>query len=354
MPSPNRPVRAQRADAAQALAPMPGRAPATSWRVKSASSASPTAAGCASPSRSRTPTSSGCPTSVCRPSTGCSTPTSASSASACSCRPSRSSRRSPRGASRSSRIESQTPVRDFDVFAFSVSFEWDYTNVVTMLRLAGPRAARRPPPFARSARRDRRRRDVRESGAARAVRRRDCRRRGRAPRAVASSTPSPRPAATIGSRCSPARDRARAATCRASTTSPTTAPGGSRPSLPAPAPTRRRSSSKAAVKAADRLDPPSTEHLHARHRVRIATADRGRPRLRQPLPVLLGGLQLPARPAVFDRRASWRSPRPRGRTPPASVSSRSRSATIPTSSSSSSGSSRWATASARPRSGSTT
>jgi radical SAM superfamily enzyme YgiQ (UPF0313 family) len=42
-------------------------------------------------------------------------------------------------------IESQTPVHDFDVFAFSVSFEWDYTNVVTMLRLAGlePRAERR-------------------------------------------------------------------------------------------------------------------------------------------------------------------------------------------------------------------
>jgi radical SAM superfamily enzyme YgiQ (UPF0313 family) len=42
-------------------------------------------------------------------------------------------------------IESQTAVRDFDVFAFSVSFEWDYTNVVTMLRLAGlePRADRR-------------------------------------------------------------------------------------------------------------------------------------------------------------------------------------------------------------------
>ena len=34
-------------------------------------------------------------------------------------------------------LESQTPVRDFDVLAFSVSFEWDYTNVVTMLRLAG-------------------------------------------------------------------------------------------------------------------------------------------------------------------------------------------------------------------------
>jgi radical SAM superfamily enzyme YgiQ (UPF0313 family) len=34
-------------------------------------------------------------------------------------------------------IESQTPVGDFDVIAFSVSFEWDYTNVLTMLRLAG-------------------------------------------------------------------------------------------------------------------------------------------------------------------------------------------------------------------------
>src|SRR5262245_9820181 len=34
-------------------------------------------------------------------------------------------------------IESQTPVREFDIFAFSVSFEWDYTNVLTLLRLAG-------------------------------------------------------------------------------------------------------------------------------------------------------------------------------------------------------------------------
>ncbi len=34
-------------------------------------------------------------------------------------------------------LESQTPVADFDVFAFSVSFEWDYTNLLTMLRLAG-------------------------------------------------------------------------------------------------------------------------------------------------------------------------------------------------------------------------
>jgi radical SAM superfamily enzyme YgiQ (UPF0313 family) len=34
-------------------------------------------------------------------------------------------------------VESGTPVRDFDVLAFSVSFEWDYTNVVSLLRLAG-------------------------------------------------------------------------------------------------------------------------------------------------------------------------------------------------------------------------
>ncbi len=42
-------------------------------------------------------------------------------------------------------LESQTPVGDFDVFAFSVSFEWDYTNVLTLLRLAGlkPRAETR-------------------------------------------------------------------------------------------------------------------------------------------------------------------------------------------------------------------
>jgi radical SAM superfamily enzyme YgiQ (UPF0313 family) len=42
-------------------------------------------------------------------------------------------------------LESQTPVADFDVFAFSVSFEWDYTNVLTLLRLAGlpPRAEAR-------------------------------------------------------------------------------------------------------------------------------------------------------------------------------------------------------------------
>jgi len=34
-------------------------------------------------------------------------------------------------------VESGTPVSEFDVLAFSVSFEWDYTNVVSLLRLAG-------------------------------------------------------------------------------------------------------------------------------------------------------------------------------------------------------------------------
>jgi radical SAM superfamily enzyme YgiQ (UPF0313 family) len=34
-------------------------------------------------------------------------------------------------------LESQTPVGDFDVIAFSVSFEWDYVNILTLLRLAG-------------------------------------------------------------------------------------------------------------------------------------------------------------------------------------------------------------------------
>src|SRR3984893_65144 len=33
-------------------------------------------------------------------------------------------------------LESQTPVGEFDVVAFSVSFEWDYVNVLTLLRLA--------------------------------------------------------------------------------------------------------------------------------------------------------------------------------------------------------------------------
>src|SRR5438128_10570353 len=32
-------------------------------------------------------------------------------------------------------VESQSPVAEFDVLAFSVSFEWDYVNVLTLMRL---------------------------------------------------------------------------------------------------------------------------------------------------------------------------------------------------------------------------
>jgi radical SAM superfamily enzyme YgiQ (UPF0313 family) len=42
-----------------------------------------------------------------------------------------------RTAARLATLESQLPVADADILAFSVSFEWDYTNVVAMLRLAG-------------------------------------------------------------------------------------------------------------------------------------------------------------------------------------------------------------------------
>jgi radical SAM superfamily enzyme YgiQ (UPF0313 family) len=39
-------------------------------------------------------------------------------------------------------LESQSPVGEFDIIAFSVSFEWDYVNILTLLRLAGvPRYA---------------------------------------------------------------------------------------------------------------------------------------------------------------------------------------------------------------------
>jgi hypothetical protein len=60
-------------------------------------------------------------------------------------------------------IESQTPVADFDVFAFSVSFEWDYTNVLTMLRPRRDPAARRCARSSPSAHRHRRRGHVRQS-----------------------------------------------------------------------------------------------------------------------------------------------------------------------------------------------
>ena len=70
-------------------------------------------------------------------------------------------------------LESQTPVGDFDVIALSVSFEWDYTNVLTLLRLAGVPlwygGADGPAPAGRH----RRRGDICQSRAAGPVCRRD-------------------------------------------------------------------------------------------------------------------------------------------------------------------------------------
>ena len=222
--------------------------------------ASPTAAGCASRSRSRTPTSSGCRTSGSRPSTSCSTPTTTWCASACSCRGKQELQA--QLASRRSRcvtLESQTPGRDFDVFAFSVSFEWDYTNVLTMLRLAGLAAAA---PSART------RRDplVVIGGAVTfvnpeplaPVRRRHRRRRRRSCWCPLSSTPSRTRAADRGRRCCdrlaaergfyiPSLLRRAPTTATARVAAITPKPGTGAPPVV----------HKAAVKATDRLDPPA-------------------------------------------------------------------------------------------------
>ena len=72
---------------------------------------------------------------------------------------------------------------------------------------------------------------------------------------------------------------------------------------------RRRAAAGAQGRAEDdrRARSAGDQHLHARHRVRIALPRRGRPRLREPVPLLLGRLQLPAGPRVSDR------PHPRAR-----------------------------------------
>ena len=135
-------------------------------------------------------------------------------------------------------LESQTPVRDFDIFAFSVSFEWDYTNVLTLLRLAGipRRAAERtahdplvmiggavtfvnPEPLALFA-------DIVPPAKARRSSRRCC---ARSPR---------RAIATI---CCGGSSRNAAFTCRPSTTCSTRRTAPSRRSSRARAPARRRS-----------------------------------------------------------------------------------------------------------------
>ena len=154
-------------------------------------------------------------------------------------------------------LESQTPVGDFDVIAFSVSFEWDYTNVLTLLRLAGVplRAAERDDRA--SAGRDRRRRDVRQPRAAGAVRRRDRRRRRRGAGAgAAARVPRGRRIARDLLRRLAQRARLlRPVVLRRRSTRPTARSTGfvPRAGTGAPLPCGRRR-----VKTTDALDPPAT------------------------------------------------------------------------------------------------
>ena len=151
-------------------------------------------------------------------------------------------------------LESQTPVADFDVVAFSVSFEWDYVNVLTLLRLAQiPRLAterNHHHPLDPH----RRRRDVRQPRTAGAVRRRHRRRRGRiagagvptgvfrGDRSAATSCGYWRSSAASTSRRSTSRSTPPTARCPATSA----APG-------APVPVR-----KAALRTTEAVDPPAT------------------------------------------------------------------------------------------------
>ncbi len=180
---------------------------------------------------------------------------------------------------------------------------------------AGRRAgARRGSRLQRSAGRDRRRRDVRQSRAAGAVRRRDRRRRRRSARAGAARRVRHLVAERAAEAAGPGarllhpvvlrrrvrrrrHDRAIRAARR-----------------------HRRAAGRAQGGAQDhRRGRSAVDHdLHARHRVRLALPRRGRARLRQPVPLLLGRLQLPAGPRVPDGA----HPRPGAGGPPVLVARR--------------------------------
>ena len=185
-------------------------APATPCPAKSATSASRTATGCASRSRFRTPTSSGCPTSGFQtiyrlfndqPDIVCERVFLPPKQELQSC--------SHSGA-RIVTLESQTPVRDFDV-----------VRVLGVVRVglhqrpdaAAPRRHSRCAPRSATRRhpldRDRRRRDVRQSRAARAVCRRHCRRRRRSRSCPRSSTRSSSVSSSRPSCCATLADAAR-------------------------------------------------------------------------------------------------------------------------------------------------
>ena len=102
-----------------------------------------------------------------------------------------------------------------------------------------------------------------------------------------------------------------ASTCRRSTsrsTRPTARWPGTRV---AGRRTRRCRCGRRRVQDDRRARSAGDEHLHARHRVRIALPRRSRPRLREPVPLLLGRLQLPAGPPVSRPTGSCSSPKRR-------------------------------------------
>ena len=205
-----------------------------------------------------TPTSLACRTSACRRSTPSSTRTSASCASACSCR------RSPRiavsarqaGAARHDRVRNARPVDSTS--SPSPSPSNGTTPTSSHAEAGGTRAARRPPARARSAGGDRWRRDVRESRTAGALR--GLIAAGEAELLVPSIVEA---FADVGDRDRPALlERLASETgCYVPSLYDVTYDGPGRvraitPRLGSAAPPVVR---KAAVKAADRLDPPATK-----------------------------------------------------------------------------------------------
>ena len=208
-------------------------------------------------------------------------------------------------------LESQSLARDFDVIAFSVSFEWDYTNILTMLRLAGvpvrasDRTARdplvviggavtfvNPEPLAMFA-------DVIAAGEGEELvpdlmsSFREEGGRARSAEVAREEARVLHPVVLRRRIHSRRHHRAIRSEGRHGR-----APGGEKSRGP------DDRSARSAMHA----------HLHARHRVRVALPRRGRPRLCQSLPLLLGRLQLPAGPRFSGRshpRAGARGARAR-------------------------------------------
>ena len=107
------------------------------WRRKWATSVSPIPIVCASHWHFPTRTTLGCRIWVFRRSTSSSTPRKTWCASGYFLPPKQQLKEQLASKTPLMTLESQSLARDFDVIAFSISFEWDYTNILTMLRLAG-------------------------------------------------------------------------------------------------------------------------------------------------------------------------------------------------------------------------